>query len=173
MFKFAAGLAFATLGFVACDGTSPSTVPTGVPDAGVRLTPASGYGAVAPPVRANVGSFYVHMNDDKFNVQLHAQDNTDIVVGSAVAIPGGHTGWHYHPGPAFVLVKSGVVTVYSADDPSCTGKVYSAGQAFIEGSTPHILRNEGQVDAQLSAAFLVPAGIPQRVDAADPGTCSF
>lgn len=173
MFRFAACLALAMLGIVACDGSSPSTIPTGVPEAGVRLTPGSGFPAVAPPVRGNVGSFSINTNEDKFNLQLHAQDDTDIVLVNAVGMPGGHSGWHYHPGPAFVTVRTGVLTVYSADDPTCTGTVYPAGKVIIEGTTPHVVRNEGTVEAQFSVVFLVPAGTAQRLDAPDPGTCSF
>src|SRR5262249_33183021 len=31
-------------------------------------------------------------------------------------VPGGHTGWHSHPGPVFVMVIAGTLTKYDADD---------------------------------------------------------
>ena len=37
----------------------------------------------------------------------------------------------------------------------------------------HIARNEGAVDATMTATYFVPAGAPQRIDEAAPGNCAF
>ena len=74
---------------------------------------------------------------------LHVLNAQDTVVQQIVFGPGGHTGWHDHPGPVVVLVAQGELTLYSSEDPTCTGRTYSAGQAFIDqgaGPRPHRAR---------------------------------
>jgi quercetin dioxygenase-like cupin family protein len=166
-------LALAAVGMLACDSSAPSSAPAGRPEGGIQFTVGSSFPPVAPAVRGNAGSFRIHTNYEQFNVQLHAQDDADLVLVNVIGAAGGHSGWHFHPGPAFVMVKTGALTVYSADDPLCQGTVYPAGKVFVEGTTPHIVRNEGSVPAEFSVVFLVPAGTPQRLDALDPGTCPF
>jgi hypothetical protein len=89
--------------------------------------------------------------------------------------PGGSTGWHTHLGHTLIIVTAGTVTHYEGDDPSCTPHVYTAGMTFIDrgGSHVHIVRNEGDVEAQVVAVRLIPAGQPGRIDAPDPGNCHF
>ena len=89
--------------------------------------------------------------------------------------PGGHTGWHTHPGHTLIIVTAGTVTFYEGNDPSCTPKVYTPGMALVDagGDHVHIGRNEGTVEAQVIAVRLIPAGQPGRVDAPDPGNCHF
>jgi len=95
-----------------------------------------------------------------------------IIIG-----PGGSTGWHSHPGPAVVLIKSGELTVYSSDDPTCTGRTYSAGQAFIEHGQG-LVQFAGNLSPSQNVEvwvtyFDVPPGGPFRLDAANPGNCGF
>ena len=89
--------------------------------------------------------------------------------------PGGSTGWHTHLGHTLIIVTAGTVTHYEGDDPSCTPHAYTAGMTFIDrgGSHVHIVRNEGDVEAQVVAVRLIPAGQPGRIDAPDPGNCPF
>ena len=100
---------------------------------------------------------------------------SDGYVLSNVWQPGGHTGWHTHPGHTLVIVTAGAVTAYEGNDPSCTPSVYTVGMTFIDegGDHVHIVRNEGTVEAQVVAVRLVPAGQPGRIDALDPGNCHF
>jgi quercetin dioxygenase-like cupin family protein len=124
--------------------------------------------------RGNAGTFHVKTKTDAYDIELKAKDNTDVLVTNLVVAPGGHSGWHSHPGPVLVVVKTGTMTLYDADDPTCTGKSYSAGKVFIEnGGLVHIARNEGTVEATMTASSLLPAGAPGRVDAAAPGNCPF
>jgi quercetin dioxygenase-like cupin family protein len=68
--------------------------------------------------------------------------------------PGGHTGWHSHPGPVFVMITAGTMTKEEADGSIAE---YPAGTGFVEGvGHPHIARNEGTVDLVLDAFFLTP-----------------
>jgi hypothetical protein len=89
--------------------------------------------------------------------------------------PGGSTGWHTHPGHTLIIVTAGTITHYDGDDPTCTPHVYTTGMTFVDrgGSHVHDVRNEGAVEAQVIAFRLVPAGQPGRIDAPDPGNCSF
>ena len=103
---------------------------------------------------------------------------TDFVTQSISIAPGGTTGWHGHPGPVFVTVKSGALTVVYADDSSCEGTTYSTGQSFIDfgNANIHTALNKGPVPAELWATYIVPGAAgttPFRIDAASPGTCNF
>jgi quercetin dioxygenase-like cupin family protein len=146
---------------------------------GVALaTPPSG---VTGTVWARAG--FVDPTDLKFKVKqdgaevvAHAPDAQETVMQSIVIQPGGHTGWHSHPGPVVVLVKSGELTLYDGDDPGCTGRTYTAGEAFIDRGQGHVhfAGNTGAVNTELWVTYFdVPPGQPFRVDAAAPGTCAF
>jgi quercetin dioxygenase-like cupin family protein len=82
---------------------------------------------------------------------------------------GGHSGWHAHPGPAIVIVKSGEVTIQQAKD--CSSRTYTAGQVAIEpAGHVHIARNTGTTSLELWITFLdLPVGADPRIDAPDPG----
>jgi quercetin dioxygenase-like cupin family protein len=68
----------------------------------------------------------------------------DLYVVRNMFAPGGQTGWHTHLGPSFVIVTEGQITAYDGDDPTCTPKVYRAGQGFLDigAGRVHLLRNE-------------------------------
>ena len=88
--------------------------------------------------------------------------------------PGGNTGWHTHPGPVIVLIASGSITLYDGDDPTCTGRPYTAGQSFVDIGSGHVHlgRNLGATDVELYVTYLgVPSGTSPRIDAPDPGHC--
>jgi hypothetical protein len=75
-----------------------------------------------------------------------------------------------------VLIAQGELTLYSAEDPSCTGRTYSAGQAFIDRGQGHV--HIGRASATGNTVlwvtyFDVPPGQGVRQDAADPGNCAF
>jgi quercetin dioxygenase-like cupin family protein len=94
--------------------------------------------------RGTVGAFHIQSKEAGFDVELKAHDNTDIAVANIGVTPGGSSGWHYHPGPVLVVVKSGTITFYSSDDPACSPKVHPAGTSFIEeGGVVGNARNEG------------------------------
>jgi len=66
----------------------------------------------------------------------------DFVVRTNGYAPGASTGWHTHPGPAFITVTLGEVTFYEVDDPTCTPKVVREGQGYVDTGHGHIGRNE-------------------------------
>jgi hypothetical protein len=101
----------------------------------------------------------------------------DVVTQSISIAPGGTTGWHGHPGPVLVTVKSGELTVVYADDASCRGTTYRAGQAFVDfGNVKvHTALNRGPTNVDFWATYLVPGapGAAFRIDAPNPSSCGF
>ena len=110
-------------------------------------------------------------------VKTSGNEPYDVVVQDLTIAPGGQTGWHTHPGNAVAVVKSGTLTIYDAKDGSCTGKAYTAGQVYRDPGYGHVHigRNESSTaPLQLVVAYLdVPIAGAFRIDAADPGNCTF
>lgn len=100
---------------------------------------------------------------------------SDLYVQSNQWAVGGSTGWHSHPGHSLIIVTEGSVTAYEADDPSCTGHVFSAGgiTGLVDAGHVHLIRNEGSVVARAIAVQLVPAGAARKVDEPAPASCPF
>ena len=147
--------------------------------AGVALaTPGSGVTSVVMARGA-----FVDATDLKFKVTgpmgqevIHVPNAQESVVQRITIVPGGQTGWHTHPGPVIVIVAAGTLTFYGDDDPTCTGRVYTAGQSFIDRGQGHVHigRNEGSQNLELWSLYLdVPPGASNRIDAPAPGNCSF
>ena len=143
-----------------------------------QATPSSNIVSAIVVARAS----FVDPVDAKFKIDqgrqevLHAPDLLETVMQQIVIGPGGSTGWHSHPGPVVVLIKSGALTFYSSEDPTCTPRTYSAGQAFIDPGQGHVhlARNLGSQNVELWATYFdVPVGGPFRLDAPNPGNCGF
>src|SRR5688572_14686557 len=85
--------------------------------AAVVFTP--GFNVISAPVLAR--GAVVDRTDVRFKVKdghmevINAPDAADTVVQQIVIGPEGNTGWHSHPGPVVVVVKSGALSFYSAD----------------------------------------------------------
>jgi len=111
---------------------------------------------------------------DFWQARLNVKGASDLYVLQNTITPGGNFGWHSHPGPSLVIVKSGTATFYEGDDPTCTPHVVSAGSGFIDnGQDTHIVRNEGSVDLVTVVVSIVPAGFSRRIDQPSPGKCPF
>ena len=109
-----------------------------------------------------------------WKVGISTKGESQVVVSENRVAPGGNFGWHSHPGPSIVVVKSGVSTFYSGDDPNCTPQVHPAGTAYVDpGGSVHIARNEGSEDLVVVVTRIIPAGAPQRIDEPNPGNCPF
>ncbi len=89
------------------------------------------------------------VRDEESNVQvddairINEKAGARVIVTHITVEPGGHTPWHYHPGPHIVSVWSGTVEVYETD---CSFTSYPTGTGFFDpGPThrPHVhtLRN--------------------------------
>jgi quercetin dioxygenase-like cupin family protein len=111
---------------------------------------------------------------DFWQARVNTKGASDLYVLQKTITPGGTFGWHSHPGPSFVIVKSGTATFYKGDDPTCTPNVVTAGSGFVDnGNDIHVVRNEGSVDLVTVVVSLVPAGFQRRIDQPSPGNCSF
>lgn len=118
--------------------------------------------------------------DAKFKVSGHhgtqvSQIHGDgrAVVQEIVLAPGGHTGWHSHPGPVVVVVRQGPLTLYTGAACS-SGQTYASGEAFVDPGQGHlhIARNEGSSNVELVVTYLAPpgTGVP-RIDRDAPEDC--
>jgi len=134
-------------------------------------TPGSGAVGTILSVGTLPAGIKVHTDD----LKLSTRDDVQVVTQTITIAPGGHTGWHSHPGPVFVTISAGTMTFYDADDPTCTPGTYATGDSFVDqgGGHVHIARNEGAVNLVLYATYLVPVGAAIRTDVPDPGTCPF
>jgi hypothetical protein len=109
-----------------------------------------------------------------WEVEVKAKPALDVAVQMITFQPGGHSGWHSHPGPVFISVVAGEMTFYDADDPTCAPVVRHAGQGFLDtGEHAHIARNETTAPATNVVTYFVPPGSPVRTDAPTPGNCPF
>jgi quercetin dioxygenase-like cupin family protein len=109
-----------------------------------------------------------------WRARIKTNRSTDVWIVENTFAPGGTFGWHSHPGPSLVVVKSGSLTLYRGNDPTCTPQVVEAGSGFVDdGGEIHLVRNEGTVDAVVYVTSLVPAGFARRIDQPAPGNCGF
>jgi cupin domain len=116
----------------------------------------------------------VLVNNGDWKVKLQTKGETSVQVVQNVVAPGGTFGWHSHPGPSLIVVKSGTMTFYHADDPTCSPDVRHAGDALLDSGTDvHTGRNEGTVDAVVIVTRLIPVGAAPRIDEPKPSNCGF
>ena len=137
-------------------------------------TPGVGVGrtTISGPVTFDEINVFVH--NPLQRVRLQTEGFSDVYVLEVTVAPGGQTGWHAHPGPAFVSVKAGVATEYSGEDPNCTPVVHLAGTGFMEvPGHVHNVRNEGTVPLDVVVLYILPVGAPVRIDVPNPGNCPF
>ena len=108
---------------------------------------------------------------------VQVDDAADTIVQQVTVQPGGFTGWHSHPGPAFVTVAQGTFTYYDGEDESCTGIPYGPGETFVDVGQGHVhsARNEGTDLVILYVTYFdVPAGLASPlITAENPGNCPF
>ena len=104
----------------------------------------------------------VHTDTDGHKVKIKTKGVSDVYVVRNVIVPGGHTGWHSHPGPSIISVVAGTATAYEGDNPD-EAFVFPAGTAFVDsGDHAHIIRNEGTTNLELIAFQILPDGAPRR-----------
>jgi quercetin dioxygenase-like cupin family protein len=121
-----------------------------------------------------LGPVNVNIKTGDWKLDLRTKGDSGVSVTESVVAPGGSFGWHSHPGPSFTVVKSGTLSFYRGDDPTCTPQIYQAGDVLIDpGNSVHIGRNEGSVDLVLDVTRLVPHGAASRINEPSPGNCPF
>jgi quercetin dioxygenase-like cupin family protein len=141
---------------------------------GIALaTPGSGVTSTSL-AQASLNPIKTKAKSGDWEIEIETKGQSNVSVVENRVAPGGHFGWHSHPGPSLVIVKSGTSTFYRGDDPTCTPQVHPAGSAYVDpGSTVHIARNEGSVELVLIVTRLIPEGAPARIDQPNPGNCPF
>ena len=158
--KWTLTLSFVVLGVAVYAGTVVATPPSGVTPTEFGI---GSFGRI--DTRGTVGPWSASMKTTRAS-DLHVLQNR--------IAPGGSFGWHSHPGPSFVIVKSGTATVYLGADPTCKPHRFRAGSGFVDrGLAVHVVRNEGTRDLVTVVVSFVPKGALRRIDERDPGNCPF
>ena len=105
---------------------------------------------------------------DDWEIELKTRGLSDVYMTEIRIVPGGHGGWHSHPGPSFICVKSGTATFYDDCD-DFTRRQYPAGTGFVEDAEcVHLLANEGDQDLVVVVMQIVEFGAPRRIDEPSP-----
>ena len=138
-----------------------------------RATPSSGVsaepitsGRLTEPVGAKFKEVHAGFGD--------GTGVSNVVMAKFTVEPGGEFGWHQHDGPVWVVIASGALTFYDADDASCAGEVLGAGSAVLDpGDGTHTARNEGDEPVVLYGTFMLPEGGEPRLDVSAPSACDF
>ncbi|MEU1209745.1 cupin [Nocardia sp. NPDC005825] len=99
--------------------------------------------------------------------------DTDYILREITIVPGGSTGWHYHDGTLYAVLRQGELSHYGPD--CAIDQVGGAGTAFVERAgtgNVHLERNLGTESQILDVLYVLPAGSPLSEDSPNPG-CSF
>ena len=108
-------------------------------------------------------------NADAVIMSQATVDGVDYITREITIQPGGSTGWHYHDGRVFGVVREGTLTRTIAD---CSVVVSPTGSAVTEDSEAdhiHVGRNLGPEHLVLWVDYIEPAGAPLSVDVPDSG----
>ena len=111
------------------------------------------------------------VNVDSVVINQATVDGIDYITRRITIQPGGSTGWHYHDGRVFGIVKEGTLTRTMAD---CKDVVDLTGAPVTEGigrDHAHNGRNLGPVPVVLWVDYIQPAGTPLSVDVPPPPGC--
>lgn len=131
-------------------------------------TPGEGISSTNLVGPSMLGPIVVKSETGDHEVEIKTNGSSDIWVVFNTIAPGGHTGWHSHPGSSIISVKSGTATEYHSDDPS-TPIVHYAGSSFVDdGKGSHMIRNEGDTNLELIAFQILPSGATRRIDEPQP-----
>jgi hypothetical protein len=132
----------------------------------VATTPASMLSPVTAFATPSAGT-------EAVTISQAAVDGIDYITREITIQPGGSTGWHYHDGRVFGVIRAGTLTHNKAD--CMVDGVFGAGAPITEESGPnnvHIGRNLEPIPLVMWVVDIEPAGTPLSVDAPDPG-CGF
>jgi quercetin dioxygenase-like cupin family protein len=158
--RFMVALAGALLGAVALGGIVLATPPSGVTS---TLFAVGQFGEIDAKTLSS-----------SWQARIDTKGESDLYVLENRIAAGGSFGWHSHPGPSLVIVRTGALTLYRGDDPTCTPQVIPAGSGFVDnGGDVHLVRNEGSVETIVYVTSLVPRGAVRRIDEPSPGNCGF
>ena len=112
-----------------------------------NITTVLARGTLDGPVKFNVG-----------DIKVQTKGAVEVVTADVMFEPLASAGWHVHPGPVFVVVESGTLSVW---DERCVKHQYSRGDSFFEEGLVRslLVKNESAVTpAHVYATFIVPVG---------------
>lgn len=99
-------------------------------------------------------------------------DGAEVFVQSIDLGPNAATPWHTHPGPVFVTVAEGTLTLETAKESSCLRRVIPAGKGFFDGGDTHRVV-AGPEGAAVYATYLLPKGSTQHINPLErPAECA-
>src|SRR5437773_1286474 len=102
---------------------------------------------------------------------IKTRGQSDVYFTHLKIPPGGHGGWHSHPGPSVIAVRAGTATFYDECD-DFAPQVYPAGTGFVEDGNACISwRTRGTLTWRWSSCRscrAAPRGAPRRIDEPDP-----
>jgi quercetin dioxygenase-like cupin family protein len=103
--------------------------------------------------------------EDEWTADIFTSGPSNVIVQDVVYAPGGHTGWHSHPGILLSSVISGSIEWY---DSKCKKHVYNPGDALTENTQPHYVRNVVKLNAHFMVTYLIAKGQSRRIDQPAP-----
>jgi hypothetical protein len=84
-------------------------------------------------------------------------DGSRLFVQHVTFAPGQSTGWHNHPGPMFVMIIGGSLTVEDALGSNCPTQTYVAGQGFVDRGFGNVHRaTAGATGAEFWGTYVLP-----------------
>src|SRR6187399_2300231 len=131
----------AGVAFVAC---AFSAFATGT----ARATPPQGFTATNLVGPVMLDDIHTLLETPGYGAMIKTRGHSDVYV-THLSVPGGHGGWHSHPGPSFITVKSGTAS-FSDECDDFAPHAYAAGTGFVEDAgCVHLLSNQGSVDLEV------------------------
>ena len=114
-------------------------------------------------------------HDSPIDFRARAGSDVDFLVRQHTYGPFANTGWHMHPGPVFITVKTGTLWFYEYDDPTCTPIIVQAGGGYVDDGHGHIAVNPSFNVAVDDSVIVGPVGGPFRINIPliPEGRCGF
>ena len=130
----AAAAAIATVVLALTVGSPSKSTSNAAP---MKPGPPVGVGTLLP----FHGTFPIIPSD---SIKVALKGTVSVSVTQQTLPAHGGESWHTHPGPALIIIKTGLVHEFIAKGSGCTEQIEKPGQAFWrDGSTRHELLNEG------------------------------
>ena len=133
---------------------------------------------IVDPATVPTGFLAAHNSIDDVPIsaiaRAAASGGADAFVQHVRLPSGAATGWHTHPGPAFVTVVRGSLTYEDAMQNMCRHIPYAAGEGFVDRGFGHVhLAVAGSTGVDFYVTYLLPPGTPTHViPASAPPQCA-
>jgi quercetin dioxygenase-like cupin family protein len=104
-------------------------------------------------------------SNGEFRAFMKTEGPSTILFQDGAFGPGGHTGWHSHPGVLALTLAAGTLDWYDGD---CNKKSYKPGDSWTEGSQLHYFRVTSTTNIHLLVAYIIAQGVASRIDQPAP-----